>query len=163
MTTSAAPARRGMARSYAAAGHRAMPLDSGQYELLVAGSKWQIRRCRSPFGRSRVAGAARQVAVAVGSYGTPRPLRALLASDVSPVSSSHMEFAKLHGTGNDFVVIDARELDRDWRALAQRMCDRHFGVGADGLILATESTVAPVRMRIFNADGSEAEMSGNGL
>ena len=74
-----------------------------------------------------------------------------------------MEFAKLHGTGNDFVVIDARGVERDWSALARRMCDRHFGVGADGLILATGSDVAPVRMRIFNADGSEAEMSGNGL
>ena len=74
-----------------------------------------------------------------------------------------MEFAKLHGTGNDFVVIDARGVERDWSALAQRICDRHFGVGGDGLILATGSDVAPVRMRIFNADGSEAEMSGNGL
>lgn len=74
-----------------------------------------------------------------------------------------MEFTKLHGTGNDFVVVDARALDRDWSALAQRMCDRHFGVGADGLILAARSDRAPVRMRIFNADGSEAEMSGNGM
>ena len=74
-----------------------------------------------------------------------------------------MDFAKLHGTGNDFVVLDARSLDRDWSALAQTICDRHFGVGGDGLILATKSDRAPVRMRIFNADGSEAEMSGNGM
>jgi len=74
-----------------------------------------------------------------------------------------MEFAKLHGTGNDFVLVDARTLDRDWAELARRMCDRHFGVGADGLILASPSSRAPVRMRIFNADGSEAEMSGNGM
>jgi diaminopimelate epimerase len=74
-----------------------------------------------------------------------------------------MDFTKLHGTGNDFVVIDARELDRDWSALAQAICDRHFGVGADGLILAAPSGAADVRMRIFNADGSEAEMSGNGM
>jgi diaminopimelate epimerase len=74
-----------------------------------------------------------------------------------------MEFSKLHGTGNDFIVMDARGLERDWSELAKRMCDRHVGVGADGLILATDSAVAPVRMRIFNADGSEAEMSGNGL
>ena len=74
-----------------------------------------------------------------------------------------MDFAKLHGTGNDFVVVDARDLDRDWRTLAQAVCDRHFGVGGDGLILAARSERAPVRMRIFNADGSEAEMSGNGM
>jgi len=74
-----------------------------------------------------------------------------------------MDFAKLHGTGNDFVVLDARSLDRDWSALAQAICDRHFGVGGDGLILAATSDRAPVRMRIFNSDGSEAEMSGNGM
>ncbi len=74
-----------------------------------------------------------------------------------------MDFAKLHGTGNDFVVIDARALDRDWSALAAAICDRHFGVGGDGMILAARSDRAGVRMRIFNADGSEAEMSGNGM
>jgi diaminopimelate epimerase len=74
-----------------------------------------------------------------------------------------MDFAKLHGTGNDFILVDARSLDRDWSALARAICDRHFGVGADGLILAAPSQRAPVRMRIFNADGSEAEMSGNGM
>jgi diaminopimelate epimerase len=74
-----------------------------------------------------------------------------------------MDFAKLHGTGNDFVVIDAREMDRDWHALARAICDRHFGVGGDGLILAAAADRADAKMRIFNADGSEAEMSGNGL
>jgi diaminopimelate epimerase len=74
-----------------------------------------------------------------------------------------MDFTKLHGTGNDFVVVDARALDGDWAALATRVCDRHFGVGADGLILAAPSARADIRMRIFNADGSEAEMSGNGM
>ena len=74
-----------------------------------------------------------------------------------------MNFAKLHGTGNDFIMVDAYGLDRDWSALAQAVCDRHFGVGADGLILASPSRKAPIRMRIFNADGSEAEMSGNGM
>ena len=74
-----------------------------------------------------------------------------------------MDFAKLHGTGNDFVLVDARSLTRDWPALAQAVCDRHFGIGADGLILAAKSSDAPIRMRIFNADGSEAEMSGNGM
>ncbi len=74
-----------------------------------------------------------------------------------------MEFTKLHGTGNDFVVLDAREIERDWPALAVAVCDRHFGVGGDGMILAAPSERADVRMRIFNADGSEAEMSGNGM
>jgi diaminopimelate epimerase len=74
-----------------------------------------------------------------------------------------MEFVKLHGTGNDFVVLDARALDRDWSPLARQICDRHFGVGGDGMILAARSETADVRMRIFNADGSEAEMSGNGM
>ena len=74
-----------------------------------------------------------------------------------------MKFVKLHGTGNDFVVVDARALERDWSALAGAVCDRHFGVGGDGLILACNSDRADVRMRIFNADGSEAEMSGNGM
>ncbi len=74
-----------------------------------------------------------------------------------------MDFAKLHGTGNDFVLVDARTLERDWAALARTICDRHFGIGADGLILAVPSQRGDVRMRIFNADGSEAEMSGNGM
>lgn len=74
-----------------------------------------------------------------------------------------MDFAKLHGTGNDFVVLDARSMEREWSKLALAICDRHFGVGADGMILAVTSRRAPLRMRIFNADGSEAEMSGNGM
>lgn len=75
-----------------------------------------------------------------------------------------MRFLKMHGTGNDFVMIDGRSLpERDWSGLAQRMCDRHFGVGADGLILMTPSSVADLRMRMWNPDGSEAEMCGNGI
>lgn len=74
-----------------------------------------------------------------------------------------MRFSKYHGAGNDFVVIDARELDVAWDALAARMCDRHFGVGSDGLILVLESRHADLRMRMFNPDGSEAEACGNGL
>ena len=74
-----------------------------------------------------------------------------------------MRFVKMHGAGNDFAVIDARHQERDWPALAQRMCDRHFGVGGDGIILVEPSTRADLRMRIFNPDGSEAEMCGNGI
>ena len=76
-----------------------------------------------------------------------------------------LKFWKMHGTGNDFVIAEAEPGagDRDWGALARRVCDRHFGVGADGLILSLPSEVADSRMRIFNPDGSEAEMCGNGI
>ncbi len=74
-----------------------------------------------------------------------------------------MKFSKLQATGNDFILVDARTMEREWSKLAQAMCDRHFGVGADGLILAQNSTIADLKMRIFNSDGSEAEVSGNGL
>jgi diaminopimelate epimerase len=74
-----------------------------------------------------------------------------------------MRFVKMQGTGNDFVLLEARGDERDWPHLAQTMCDRHFGVGADGLILVLPSSRADVRMRMFNPDGSEAEMCGNGL
>lgn len=74
-----------------------------------------------------------------------------------------LPFTKLHGAGNDFVVVEPDERDRDWPALARRMCDRHFGVGADGLLLALPSQSADLRMRVFNPDGSEAEMCGNGV
>ena len=74
-----------------------------------------------------------------------------------------LPFWKMHGAGNDFVVLAADDADAPWGALAERVCDRHFGVGADGLIVALPSARADRRMRIFNADGSEAEMCGNGI
>jgi len=75
-----------------------------------------------------------------------------------------MRFTKMHGTGNDYVFVDcARERVEDPARLARLISDRHFGVGADGLILILPSQVADVGMRIFNADGSEAEMCGNGI
>ena len=74
-----------------------------------------------------------------------------------------MNFTKLQGTGNDFVLIDARKLDRDWSALAREMCRRRFGVGADGLLLLLSSQIADLGLRMFNPDGSEAEACGNGL
>ena len=72
-------------------------------------------------------------------------------------------FWKMHGTGNDFVLTESSDPDAGWPELAQRICDRHFGVGADGLIIALPSKLAERRMRIFNPDGSEAEMCGNGV
>ena len=74
-----------------------------------------------------------------------------------------MRFTKMHGAGNDYVYIDAREQERDWAALSVAMSDRHLGVGSDGLILALPSAKADLRMRMFNADGSEGEMCGNGI
>jgi diaminopimelate epimerase len=76
-----------------------------------------------------------------------------------------MKFSKLQATGNDFILVDAltRPGEGDWGELAQAICDRHFGAGADGLILVQNSTSADLKMRIFNSDGSEAEVSGNGL
>jgi len=74
-----------------------------------------------------------------------------------------MKFSKLQATGNDFILVDARNMEQNWAKLAQVICQRHFGVGADGLILVQNSKVANLRMRIFNPDGSEAEVCGNGL
>jgi diaminopimelate epimerase len=74
-----------------------------------------------------------------------------------------VQFVKMQGAGNDFAVIDGRGLNLDWPALAVQMTDRHFGVGGDGIIVALPSNVAGLRMRMFNPDGSEAEMCGNGL
>jgi diaminopimelate epimerase len=77
-----------------------------------------------------------------------------------------MNFWKMHGLGNDYVVIDNRDgkiAEADMGALAKKLCERRFSIGADGLLLVSKSQQADVRMRIFNSDGSEAEMCGNGI
>jgi len=77
-----------------------------------------------------------------------------------------VRFTKMHGLGNDYLVIDAmRRPPEEGRlaGLAKALSDRHFGIGADGLILVLPSRAADFRMRIFNSDGSEAEMCGNGV
>jgi diaminopimelate epimerase len=75
-----------------------------------------------------------------------------------------VKFTKMHGIGNDYIYIDARSTAvRHPEKLAVAMSDRHFGVGSDGLILILKSETADFRMRMFNADGSEAEMCGNGI
>lgn len=77
-----------------------------------------------------------------------------------------MIFAKMHGTGNDFVVVNGfREHldDSILGRLARRICDRHFGVGGDGLVLVSASQNSDFLMRMINPDGSEAEMCGNGI
>lgn len=75
-------------------------------------------------------------------------------------------FTKMHGLGNDYICINCLEnilAENKLPQIARYMCNRNFGVGADGLILVQESTVADIKMRIFNKDGSEAEMCGNGI
>ena len=75
-----------------------------------------------------------------------------------------MKFTKMHGLGNDFLVIDARGMcGADFNALAPALCHRQTGVGGDGLLLVLNSDAADIRMRIINSDGSEAEMCGNGI
>ncbi len=74
-----------------------------------------------------------------------------------------LRFTKMHGAGNDFIVIEDNKLDLDWPRIALTMCDRHFGVGADGLLLIAPSQIADLRMKIYNADGSEAATCGNGI
>jgi diaminopimelate epimerase len=76
-----------------------------------------------------------------------------------------MRFTKMHGIGNDYVYLDCvrNPPPADPAALSRAVSDRHFGVGSDGLILIGRSERADARMRMFNADGSEAEMCGNGL
>jgi len=75
-----------------------------------------------------------------------------------------MRFTKMHGLGNDYVYVNCfKEKIKNPGKLAQIVSDRHKGIGADGLILICPSKAADVRMRIFNADGSEAEMCGNGI
>ena len=75
-----------------------------------------------------------------------------------------MRFTKMHGIGNDYIYVNCfEETVDDPAALAPIVSDRHKGIGGDGLILICPSESADARMRIFNADGSEAEMCGNGL
>ncbi len=79
--------------------------------------------------------------------------------------SQPLQFTKMHGAGNDYVYINGfdQTLPSDLESLAIRMSDRRFGVGGDGLILILPSDQADARMRMFNADGSESEMCGNGI
>ncbi len=79
----------------------------------------------------------------------------------------NIKFSKMHGLGNDFVVIDDRdnvvEKTITYNDLSKKVCDRNFGIGADGLIVVLNSTTHDIKYRIFNPDGSEPEMCGNGM
>ncbi|PIQ23064.1 diaminopimelate epimerase [bacterium (Candidatus Blackallbacteria) CG17_big_fil_post_rev_8_21_14_2_50_48_46] len=74
-------------------------------------------------------------------------------------------FQKFQGLGNDFVILEARDLpfDLDLSRLAQKLCNRHFGIGADGLLICHRESRGDARMQVINSDGSEPEMCGNGL
>jgi diaminopimelate epimerase len=78
--------------------------------------------------------------------------------------SRALRFVKMHGAGNDYVVLDGiRDELPPIAPLAARLCDRHFGIGCDQLLVARRSRSADFRMEIYNADGSQVEMCGNGL
>ena len=77
-----------------------------------------------------------------------------------------IEFTKMHGLGNDYIyinMIDGKNQIYNIPAFTRYICNRHFGVGADGVILIKKSEVADLKMEIYNQDGSEAEMCGNGI
>ena len=74
-----------------------------------------------------------------------------------------MNFTKLQGAGNDFILVETNNIKHDWSQMAKVMCDRHFGIGADGLLLLLPSDIADFQMHMFNPDGSEAEACGNGI
>jgi diaminopimelate epimerase len=77
-----------------------------------------------------------------------------------------MQFWKMHGLGNDYIVIDNQDekiTQTEAEQMAKTLCDRHFSIGADGLLLVSGSKVADAKMSIINSDGSEAEMCGNGI
>ena len=76
-----------------------------------------------------------------------------------------MIFSKLNGLGNDFVITDDREnkYTENLDEMARKLCHRRTGIGADGLVFVRKSETCDVRMQIFNSDGSDAEMCGNGV
>lgn len=75
-----------------------------------------------------------------------------------------LQFTKMHGIGNDFIILNGfRQGTESPDLVTKRLCDRHYGIGADGVIFALPSQAADARMRIINADGGEPEMCGNGI
>ncbi len=78
-----------------------------------------------------------------------------------------LKFSKMHGIGNDFILIDDRKKEisgyKEYKNLAEKLCERHFGIGADGLIVLNESEKNDFQFRIFNHYGREPEMCGNGI
>jgi diaminopimelate epimerase len=100
-------------------------------------------------------------------FGNPWSLRDLCKSEIVAASSFvGQKFWKMHGLGNDYVLIDNRDGkigEENTGKVAERLCNRRFSIGGDGLLILYDSSESDVKMRIFNADGSEAEMCGNGI
>src|SRR5262245_46740657 len=136
-------------------------------------------RCRLPSGTAAQLGLAlrffhhahRRSALRCALYrsaarlAAPTKTTARHLESAVPCEVAEMRFTKMQGIGNDYVYVDCvrQRPPADPAALARAVSDRHFGVGGDGLILICPSERADARMRMFNADGSEAEMCGNGL
>ena len=74
-----------------------------------------------------------------------------------------IKFSKYTGAGNNYIFVDGREINHNWNDLAKSISDKNFGIGSDGLIVLDKSDVADFEMIMFNADGSEGEMCGNGI
>ena len=75
-----------------------------------------------------------------------------------------MEFSKMQAAGNDFILMNGmKEKSENWNETAKKVCDRHFGIGADGLMFCEESSKADIKMNYYNSDGSRGEMCGNGI
>ena len=113
-------------------------------EVLVKGEKWTLIRRRE-------------------AYPDLAKTETIGLEEQNLIPSSSLSFVKLQGSGNDFIVVDNRaNLIKDGRTLARKLCPRKTGLGADGLLLLEQSQKADFKMRIFNPDGSEPEMCGNG-
>lgn len=75
-----------------------------------------------------------------------------------------MKFSKMHGLGNDFIIIEEKNIEgKDIYSLSKEICNRNFSVGADGLLIVCKSNIADIKMEIINSDGSYADMCGNGI
>lgn len=75
-----------------------------------------------------------------------------------------MKFTKMQAAGNDFILVNGLEKQKDdWNEFARKVCDRHFGIGADGLMFCSESKIADIKMNYYNSDGTRGEMCGNGI
>ena len=76
-----------------------------------------------------------------------------------------MNFTKMEGLGNDFIMLNGlkENIPQNLAEFSKKYCDRHFGIGADGVIIIWQSDIADIKMQIINSDGSEAEMCGNGI
>lgn len=80
------------------------------------------------------------------------------------MGDDYMNFTKMHGLGNDFIVLENLNNEiKNLKQIAIVLCERHTGIGADGILVVEKSQIADIKMRIINSDGSEAEMCGNGI